>query len=183
VTTEFPRPDDIGEILIDTERLQARVRDLGAELSRDYAGRSPVMVTVLKGALLFVADLMRHVQLPLELDVMAVSSYGDETKSSGIVRIVKDLDTSVTGRDVILVEDIIDSGLTMRYLLEHLAARQPATLATVSLLARHGRQHPGITIDYVGFEIPDAFVIGYGLDAAQRYRNLPYVAVYAGPGS
>ena len=179
----FPRPEDIGEVLIDTERLQARVRSLGQELTRDYEGRDPIMVTVLKGALLFVADLMRAVELPLELDVMAVSSYGDETRSSGIVRIVKDLDTSVTGRDVILVEDIIDSGLTMRYLLDHLQARQPASLATVSLLAREGRQHPGIRIDYIGFEIPDAFVIGYGLDVAQRYRNLPYIAVYAGEGS
>lgn len=180
MTEPFPRPGDIGEVLIAEEVLQARVRELGAELTRDFAGRRPVLVTVLKGALLFVADLMRHVEVPLELDVMAVSSYGDDTKSSGIVRIVKDLDVSVTGRDVILVEDIVDSGLTLRYLLDHLDARQPASLSTVSLLAREGRQHPGVTLDYVGFEIPDAFVIGYGLDVAQRYRNLPYIAVYAG---
>lgn len=179
----FPRPDDIGEVLIDEARLQARVRELGAEITRDYADRPPVLVTVLKGAMLFVADLMRAVELPLELDVMAVSSYGDDTKSSGIVRIVKDLDTSVTGRHVIVVEDIVDSGLTLRYLLDHLGSRQPASLATVSLLAREGRQHPGITVDYIGFEIPDAFVIGYGLDVAQRYRNLPFIAVYAGAGS
>jgi hypoxanthine phosphoribosyltransferase len=180
VPEPFPRPEDIGEILIPAERLQARVAEIGAELTRDYAGRRPVLVTVLKGALMFVADLMRAVELPVELDVMAVSSYGDDTRSSGIVRIVQDLDVSVTGRDVVLVEDIVDSGLTVRYLLEHLRSRQPASLATVTLLARRGRQHPGITLDYVGFEIPDSFVVGYGLDAAQRYRNLPYIAVYAG---
>ena len=183
MTDAFPRPDDIGRILIDEDRLQARIRELGAELTRDYAGRPPVIVTVLKGALFFVADLMRAVELPVELDVMAVSSYGDATRSSGIVRIVKDLDASVTGRHVVLVEDIVDSGLTLRFLLDHIGARQPASLATVSLLAREGRQHPGITVDYIGFEIPDAFVIGYGLDVAQRYRNLPYIAEYAGPGS
>jgi hypoxanthine phosphoribosyltransferase len=183
VTDAFPRPDDIGRILIDQDRLQARIRELGAELTRDYAQRPPIIVTVLKGALFFVADLMRAIELPVELDVMAVSSYGDDTKSSGIVRIVKDLDASVTGRHVVLVEDIVDSGLTLRYLLEHIGSRQPASLATVSLLAREGRQHPGITVDYVGFEIPDAFVIGYGLDVAQRYRNLPYIAEYAGEGS
>jgi hypoxanthine phosphoribosyltransferase len=183
VHEDFPGPDDIGEILIDEGRLQDRIRQLGEQLTRDYVGRDPVLVTVLKGALPFVADLMRAVALPLELDVMAVSSYGDETKSSGIVKIVKDLDTSITGRHVLLVEDIVDSGLTLRYLLEHLGARHPASLATVSLLAREGRQHPGITVDYVGFEIPDAFVIGYGLDVAQRYRNLPYIATYSGTGS
>jgi hypoxanthine phosphoribosyltransferase len=180
VSDPFPRPGDIGRILIPEDRLQARIRQLGAELTRDYHGRRPVIVTVLKGALLFVADLMRAVELPVELDVMAVSSYGDDTRSSGIVRIVKDLDTSVTGRDVLLVEDIVDSGLTLQYLLEHIGSRHPATLATVSLLAREGRQQPGVTVDYVGFEIPDAFVIGYGLDVAQRYRNLPYIAEYAG---
>jgi hypoxanthine phosphoribosyltransferase len=177
VTDAFPRPDDIGRILIDQDRLQARIRELGAELTRDYAQRPPIIVTVLKGALFFVADLMRAIELPVELDVMAVSSYGDDTKSSGIVRIVKDLDASVTGRHVVLVEDIVDSGLTLRYLLEHIGSRQPASLATVSLLAREGRQHPGITVDYVGFEIPDAFVIGYGLDYSERWRNLPYIAV------
>ena len=179
----FPLPEDIGRILLAEDVLQARVRELGEQLTQDYAGRRPVMVTVLKGALMFVADLLRAVRLPIELDVMAVSSYGDDTRSSGIVRIVKDLDTSVTGRDVVVVEDIVDSGLTLRYLLDHIQARQPASLATVSLLAREGRQHPGITVDYVGFEIPDLFVIGYGLDVAQRYRNLPYIAEYAGAGS
>lgn len=179
----FPPPEDIGRILISEDRLQARVSELGAQLTADYAGRPPVIVTVLKGALPFVADLIRAVQLPVELDVMAVSSYGDDTKSSGIVRIVKDLDTSVTGRHVVLVEDIVDSGLTLRFLLDHIGARQPASMATAALLVREGRQHPGITIDYVGFEIPDAFVVGYGLDVAQRYRNLPYVAEYAGDGS
>ena len=183
MTDAFPRPEDIGRILIDEDRLQLRIRQLGEQLTRDYAGRRPVMVTVLKGALFFVADLMRAVELPVELEVMAVSSYGDDTRSSGIVRIVKDLDTSVTGRDVGLVEDIVDSGLTVRYLLEHIGSRHPASLATMSLLAREGRQHPGVTLDYVGFEIPDAFVIGYGLDVAQRYRNLPYIAEYAGEGS
>ena len=182
MTVAFPLPGDIGRILISEADLQARVRELGAQLTSDHAGGRPVMVTVLKGALLFVADLMRTVQLPVELDVMAVSSYGDETRSSGIVRIAKDLDASVTGRDVIVVEDIVDSGLTLRYLLDHIQARQPASLTTVSLLAREGRQHPGITIDHIGFEIPDdIFVIGYGLDVAQRYRNLPYIAEYAGP--
>ena len=179
----FPLPEDIGRILLAEDVLQARVRELGEQLTQDYAGRRPVMVTVLKGALMFVADLLRAVRLPIELDVMAVSSYGDDTRSSGIVRIVKDLDTSVTGRDVVVVEDIVDSGLTLRYLLDHIGARQPASLATVSLLAREGRQRPGITVDYIGFEIPDLFVIGYGLDVAQRYRNLPYIAEYAGAGS
>jgi hypoxanthine phosphoribosyltransferase len=183
VAEAFPLPEDIGRILIAEDVLQARVRELGEQLTQDYAGRRPVMVTVLKGALMFVADLLRAVHLPIELDVMAVSSYGDDTRSSGIVRIVKDLDTSVTGRDVVVVEDIVDSGLTLRYLLDHIQARQPASLATVSLLAREGRQHPGITVDYIGFEIPDLFVIGYGLDVAQRYRNLPYIAEYAGAGS
>jgi hypoxanthine phosphoribosyltransferase len=183
VAEAFPLPEDIGRILLAEDVLQARVRELGEQLTQDYAGRRPVMVTVLKGALMFVADLLRAVRLPIELDVMAVSSYGDDTRSSGIVRIVKDLDTSVTGRDVVVVEDIVDSGLTLRYLLDHIGARQPASLATVSLLAREGRQRPGITVDYIGFEIPDLFVIGYGLDVAQRYRNLPYIAEYAGAGS
>jgi len=166
----------IGETLIESERLHARVAELGAEISADYEGRDLVMVGVLKGALIFMADLMRSLTVPCEIDLMAVSSYGSATDSSGVVRILKDLDTSVAGRDVLIVEDIVDSGLTLQYLLRNLKARDPASVEVCALLTKPERRKVEVVPRYVGFEIPDRFAIGYGLDFAERYRNLPYVA-------
>jgi hypoxanthine phosphoribosyltransferase len=167
----------IGETLIESERLHARVAELGAEISADYVGRDLVMVGVLKGALIFMADLMRSLTVPCEIDLMAVSSYGSATDSSGVVRILKDLDTSVAGRDVLIVEDIVDSGLTLQYLLRNLKARDPASVEVCALLTKPERRRVETPIRYVGFEIANRFAIGYGLDHAQRYRNLDYVAV------
>ena len=167
----------IGETLIESERLHARVAELGAEISADYAERDLVMVGVLKGALIFMADLMRSLTVPCEIDLMAVSSYGSATDSSGVVRILKDLDTSVAGRDVLIVEDIVDSGLTLQYLLRNLKARDPASVEVCALLTKPERRRVETPIRYVGFEIANRFAIGYGLDHAQRYRNLDYVAV------
>jgi len=175
--TAYP-PAEVGEILVTTEQLQKRVAELGEQITSDLEGRAPLLIGVLKGSVIFIADLMRAIAGPVEIDFMAVSSYGDATESSGVVKIVKDLDGAVTGRDVILVEDIIDSGLTMAYLVDYLSGKGPASLRTCSLLVREGRTAPGVTVDYVGFELPPAFVVGYGLDVAQRYRNLPYIAVY-----
>jgi hypoxanthine phosphoribosyltransferase len=166
----------IGETLVSREDLQRRIAELGAEISRDYAGRDLVMVGVLKGAVLFIADLMRHLTVPCEIDFMAVSSYGSQTDSSGVVRILKDLDAPIDGRDVLIVEDIIDSGLTLQYLLRNLRARDPRTLEVCSLLTKPERRRVDLPTRYVGFEIPNRFAIGYGLDHAQRYRNLDYVA-------
>ncbi len=177
----FPPAGDLGEILIDAATLQARVAELGTEITNDLAGEVPLLIAILKGSVIFVADLMRTIEGPVEVDFMAVSSYGNEMTSSGIVKIVKDLDESVFGRHVILVEDIIDSGLTMKFLLDHISAQGPATVRTCSLLVRDGRQADGVQVDYTGFAVPgEAFVIGYGLDVAQRYRNLPYIGVYTG---
>lgn len=177
----FPPVGDLGEILIDAPALQTRVAELGAEIARDLEGEVPLLIAILKGSVIFAADLMRAIEGPVEVDFMAVSSYGNETTSSGIVKIVKDLDQSVFGRHVILVEDIIDSGLTMKFLLDHISAQGPATVRTCSLLVRDGRQADGVQVDYMGFPVPgEAFVIGYGLDVAQRYRNLPYIGVYTG---
>ena len=167
----------IGETLVSAEDLERRVRDLGAEISRDYEGRDLVMIGVLKGAVLFLADLMRELTVPCEVDFMAVSSYGSSTDSSGVVRILKDLDATIEGRDVLLVEDIVDSGLTLHYLLKNLRARDPASLEVCALLTKPERRRIELPIRYVGFEIPNRFAIGYGLDHAQRYRNLRYVAV------
>ena len=167
----------IGEVLVGTEELQRRVIDLGAEISRDYEGRDLVMIGVLRGAVLFLADLLRHLTIPCEIDFMAVSSYGSQTDSSGVVRILKDLDSSIEGRHALIVEDIIDSGLTLQYLLRNLKARNPASLEACALLTKPERRRVELPIRYVGFEIPNRFVIGYGLDYAQRYRNLRYVAV------
>jgi hypoxanthine phosphoribosyltransferase len=167
----------IGEVLVGTEELQRRVVDLGAEISRDYEGRDLVMICVLRGAVLFLADLLRHLTIPCEIDFMAVSSYGSQTDSSGVVRILKDLDSSIEGRHALIVEDIIDSGLTLQYLLRNLKARNPASLEACALLTKPERRRVELPIRYVGFEIPNRFVIGYGLDYAQRYRNLSYVAV------
>ena len=167
----------IGEILVSAEDLERRVKELGAEISRDYEGRDLVMIGVLKGAVLFLGDLMRELTVPCEIDFMAVSSYGSSTDSSGVVRILKDLDATIEGRDVLLVEDIVDSGLTLHYLLKNLRARDPASLEVCALLTKPERRRIELPIRYVGFEIPNRFAIGYGLDHAQRYRNLRYVAV------
>jgi hypoxanthine phosphoribosyltransferase len=157
----------IGATLVSSEELQQRIGELGAEISRDYAGKDLVMVGVLKGAVLFLADLMRHIEIPCEVDFMAVSSYGSQTDSSGV---------SIQGRDVLIVEDIIDSGLTLQYLMRNLGARDPASLEVCSLLTKPDRLRVDLPARYVGFQIPNEFAIGYGLDHAQRYRNLDYVA-------
>ena len=167
---------EIGETLVGAEELQARVRELGAEINRDYRGRDLVIIGVLKGAVLFLADLIRELELPCEIDFMAVSSYGSSTDSSGVVRILKDLDASIEDRDVLLVEDIVDSGLTLHYLLKNLRARNPGSLEVCALLTKPERRRVDLPIRYVGFEIPNRFAIGYGLDHGQRYRNLRYVA-------
>ena len=167
----------VGEILIEEERLQSRIRELGAELSMDYAGRELLLVGVLKGAVFFMADLMRSLTVPCEIDFMAISSYGASTDSSGVVRILKDLDINIEGRHVLVVEDIIDSGLTLSYLLRNLESREPASLEICALLTKPTRREIDVPVRYVGFEIPNKFVIGYGLDYAERYRNLPYVGV------
>jgi hypoxanthine phosphoribosyltransferase len=169
----------IGEILVSREDLQRRVAALGAEVSRDYAGRDLFMIGILKGAVLFLADLMRSIDVPCEVDFMAVSSYGSQTDSSGVVRILKDLDAPIEGRDVLIVEDIIDSGLTLHYLMRNLKARNPASIEVCSLLTKPDRLRVDLSPRYVGFEIPNRFAIGYGLDHMQRYRNLDYVAALA----
>jgi hypoxanthine phosphoribosyltransferase len=168
---------DIKEVVLTEEQVRERVRELGGEISRDYAGRSVLLIAVLRGAALFMADLAREITVPVELDFMAVSSYGSATKSSGVVRILKDLDETIEGRDVLVVEDILDTGLTLKYLLKNLASRKPASLEIVSLLNKEGKQRVPISCKYVGFTIPDEFVVGYGLDFAERYRNLPYVGI------
>ncbi len=170
----------IGETLVSSEELKRRVAELGEEVSSDYEGRDLFMVGVLKGAVLFLADLMRGLTVPCEIDFMAVSSYGSQTDSSGVVRILKDLDASIEGRHVLLVEDIIDSGLTLHYLMRNLRARNPASLEVCALLTKPERLRVDLSPRYVGFEIPDRFAIGYGLDHAQRYRNLDYVAALGG---
>ncbi|HEX5923832.1 MAG TPA: hypoxanthine phosphoribosyltransferase [Baekduia sp.] len=170
------RDPQIGEILVQPDDLKQKVRDLGAQISVDYAERDLLLVCVLKGAVFFLADLMRHIDIPCEVDFMAVSSYGSETDSSGVVRILKDLDRPIAGRDVLIVEDIVDSGLTLQYLMRNLGAREPASLEVCALLTKPDRRKVELPTRYVGFEIPDKFAIGYGLDVAERYRNLPYVA-------
>jgi hypoxanthine phosphoribosyltransferase len=167
---------EVGEILVGAEDLRRRVRELAQEVSRDYAGKDLLLIGVLKGAVFFLSDLMRHLEIPVEVDFMAVASYGSATKSSGVVRILKDLDAAIEGRDVLIVEDIVDSGLTLQYLLRNLAGRNPASLEVCALLIKPERRKVDLQTRYVGFEIPDRFAIGYGLDYAERYRNLPYVA-------
>jgi hypoxanthine phosphoribosyltransferase len=169
----------IGETLVSQDELRHRVAELGREVSRDYDGRELVMVGVLKGAVLFLADLMRSIDVPCEIDFMAVSSYGSQTDSSGVVRILKDLDAPIEGRHVLIVEDIIDSGLTLHYLMRNLRARNPASLEVCALLTKPERLRVDLSPRYVGFEIANRFAIGYGLDHAQRYRNLDYVAALA----
>jgi hypoxanthine phosphoribosyltransferase len=186
-----PHHDDprIGEVLITESQIAERVAELGRRITEDYQGRVPLLITVLKGSMVFMADLMRAIGGPMEVDMMAVSSYGAATRSSGVVRIIKDLDQDVADRDVLVVEDIVDSGLTLRYLLDRLRSQEPASLATCTLLLRttgEGADDPNdqplacgeLEIDYVGFRLAPDFVIGYGLDAAQRYRNLPFIARY-----
>jgi hypoxanthine phosphoribosyltransferase len=170
----------IGETLVSREDLVRRVGELGEEISRDYEGRDLMMVGVLKGAVLFLGDLMRRLTVPCEIDFMAVSSYGSQTDSSGVVRILKDLDAPIEDRHVLIVEDIIDSGLTLQYLMRNLKARRPASLEVCSLLTKPERLRVDLSPRYVGFEIPNRFAIGYGLDHAQRYRNLDYVAALRG---
>jgi hypoxanthine phosphoribosyltransferase len=167
---------DIEKVLISSEELQAKLAEMGEKITADYAGSSLLLVGVLKGAFVVMADLSRYVRLPLEFDFMAVSSYGAATKTSGVVRILKDLDHDLAGRDVLLVEDIVDSGLTLKYLLKNLAARKPASLEVAALLRKEGIQQVELDLRYVGFDIPNEFVVGYGLDFAERYRNLPFVA-------
>jgi hypoxanthine phosphoribosyltransferase len=170
---------EVGDILVQRDELEHRIRELGAEISRDYAGREVLLVGVLKGAVFFLADLMRQLDVECEVDFMAVSSYGASTDSSGVVRILKDLDAPIEGRDVLIVEDIVDSGLTLSYLFRMLRARGPASLEVCALLTKPQRREIDLPIRYVGFEIPNRFAIGYGLDYAERFRNLPYVAVLA----
>ena len=177
----FESPD-LGEVVVDAAALQARVMELGEEITRDYEGRSPLLIGVLKGAAMFMSDLARAIALPLEIDFMAVSSYGNATRTSGVVRIVKDLDIDLTGRDVLIVEDIVDSGLTLSYLRRTLAARGAKSLEVCALLVREGLQKTDEDLRYVGFRIPPKFVVGYGLDFAEKYRNLPYVCVFEGDG-
>lgn len=167
----------LGKVLVPEAELSARVAALGAQITEDYQGRPPLLVGVLKGAFMFMSDLARHIALPVEFDFMAVSSYGAATRTSGVVRIVKDLDLDLTGRHVLLVEDIVDSGLTLRYLRQNLLARNPASLEICALLLREGAED-GDSLKYVGFEMPPDFVIGYGLDVAERYRNLPFICAY-----
>jgi hypoxanthine phosphoribosyltransferase len=167
----------VGEVLIDTDALSARIAELGAEVSADYEGRDLLLIGVLKGAVFFMADLMRKLTIPCEVDFMAISSYGASTDSSGVVRILKDLDINIEGRDVLVVEDIIDSGLTLSYLMRNLEAREPASLEICALLTKPERREIEVPVRYVGFEIPNRFVIGYGLDFGERYRNLPYVGI------
>jgi hypoxanthine phosphoribosyltransferase len=173
--TELERA--VTEILIEEDALRQRVAALGEEISADYGGRDLLLIGVLKGAVFFMADLMRHLTVPCEVDFMAISSYGAATDSSGVVRILKDLDINIEGRDVLVVEDIIDSGLTLSYLMRNLESREPASLEICALMTKPERREIDVPVRYVGFEIPNRFVIGYGLDFAERYRNLPYVGV------
>jgi len=166
---------DVGEVLIDGETLRSRIVELGAEISADYEGRDLLLVGVLKGAIFFISDLMRELTVPCEVDFMAISSYGAATDSSGVVRILKDLDANIAGRDVLVVEDIIDSGLTLSWLLRNLRSRNPASVEVFALLRKPDAIQVDVPLRYLGFDIPNEFVVGYGLDYAERYRNLPFV--------
>jgi hypoxanthine phosphoribosyltransferase len=177
----FDEDPCIGRVVLTEEQLATRIGELGRQLTTDYAGKAPLLVCVLRGAYVFLTDLARSIDLPVEIDFIAVSSYGATTRTSGVVRLVKDLDVDLTDRDVILVEDIVDTGLTLRYLRRSLEARGPASLEVCALLARESADLEGLGVRYVGFTIPGDFVIGYGLDVAERYRNLRYLAVYQPP--
>jgi hypoxanthine phosphoribosyltransferase len=170
----------IGRIVVSEPDLQARIAELGARITADYDGRPPLLVGVLKGAFMFMTDLSRWIQLPVEVEFMAVSSYGSATRTSGVVRIVKDLDVDLVDRHVLVVEDIVDSGLTLNYLQRYLLARQPASLEVCALLVKEGQQRTAVDLRYVGFTIPNEFVVGYGLDIDERFRNLSAIHAYAG---
>lgn len=163
--------------LLSTEEIQRRVQELGAQISADYQGQSVLVIGILKGAFVFCADLMRTLSVPAEVDFMAVSSYGQSTESSGVIKIVKDLDAAVEGRHVLLVEDIVDSGLTLRYLREYLSRQNPASLKICVLLDKPSRRKTEVAVDYTGFTIPDEFIVGYGIDYAEQYRHLPYIGI------
>ncbi len=165
-----------GEIILTRDQIQGRVAEMAAEVSVDYAGRDPLIIGILKGAVFFTADLVREMSIPCEFDFMAVSSYGSATHSSGVVRITKDLDTGIEGRHVLVVEDVIDSGRTLRYLMRNLASREPASLEVCALLAKPAADRLDLRTRYVGFRLPDVFVVGYGLDVDERHRELPYIA-------
>lgn len=169
--------NDIQEVLYSEEQIQEKVKELGKQISKDYEGRNPLVICIMKGAFIFMADLVKRLDIPLEVDFMAVSSYGNRAASSGVVKIVKDLDVNVEGRDVLIVEDIIDSGLTLTYLVDVLERRNALSVSIVTLFDKPARRTVGLEVDYTGFEIPDAFVVGYGLDFAEKYRNLPYVGI------
>lgn len=169
--------DRVGNVLIDEERIRARIAELGREISETYGGEVPVLINILKGGFIFLADLARAVKVDCEIDFMVVSSYEDKTESSGVVRILSDLGVNLEGRHVLIVEDIVDTGLTLEYIRELLSARNPASLRIVTLLNKPDRRQAEVPLDWVGFDIPDEFVVGYGLDFAQRFRNLPYITV------
>ncbi|MEF2247604.1 MULTISPECIES: hypoxanthine phosphoribosyltransferase [unclassified Paenibacillus] len=168
---------DIKAVLYSEEQIQAKVREMGQQLSKDFNGRNPLVICVLKGAFIFMSDLVKSISVPLEIDFMAVSSYGQSTKSSGVVKIIKDLDVSVEGRDVIIVEDIIDSGLTLSYLIDVLERRNARSVTVAALFDKPARRTVDLEPDYKGFTLPDEFVVGYGLDFAEKYRNLPYIGI------
>jgi hypoxanthine phosphoribosyltransferase len=178
VDTEATAP--IGNILLSEETIRARVREIGRQIAREYAGKNPVLVNLLKGGFIFLADLVRAMNIECEMDFMVVTSYEDKTESSGVVRILSDLGLNIAGRHVLIVEDIVDTGLTLEYIRELLIARNPASLKIVTLLDKSSRRVLQVPLDWVGFEIPDEFVVGYGLDYAQRFRNLPYITVLDG---
>ena len=178
-TSEFSNPNL--EVLLSEEQIQSRIKELGSEITRDYAGRNPLLIGVLKGACFFLSDLLRSIDTRLSIEFMAISSYGSSTRTSGEVRIMKDLDVPVEGRDIIVVEDIVDTGLTLSYLLSNLKSRGAASVKLVTLLDKYERREREVNIDYLGFSIPDHFVVGYGLDYAERYRNLPFIAVLKNP--
>ena len=167
---------ELKEILLEEKQIQQKVADLGVRITQDYRGKTPLLIGVLRGAAIFHADLIRHIDLKLRVDFISVASYGNATKTSGEVQLIKDLDTSIRGVDVILVEDIVDTGLTLDYLVRNLESRQPASLSSCALLSKPSRRCIDIPIDYVGFEVPDQFFVGYGLDYQQKYRNLPFIA-------
>ena len=177
--SEFSNPNL--EVLIPAEKIQSRIRELGAEIARDYAGRNPLLIGVLKGAFIFLSDLMRAADLPLNVEFIAISSYGAEMRTSGEVRILKDLDVAIEGRHILVVEDIVDTGLTLSYLLANLKSRGAESVKLAALLDKYERREKEVPIDYLGFKIPDKFVVGYGLDFAERYRNLPFIAVLKNP--
>ena len=179
ITSEFSDPNL--EVLISEDEIRNRIKELGAEITRDYKGRNPLLIGVLKGACFFLSDLLRAVDTRLSIEFMAISSYGSSTRTSGEVRIMKDLDVPIEGRDILVVEDIVDTGLTLSYLLSNLESRGAASVKLAALLDKFERRQKEVKIDYLGFKIPDEFVVGYGLDFAERYRNLPFIAVLKNP--